>query len=324
MESKGKKYYNAQQQILVNKEDIEELQTLTKTHTSQIDTLEKAIVSGYKYLELELTQKDDNTFTGTLTEEQIATLESGVPIGFYAHLMVKSVDVVQIFLTQYSKEAEETEEGEIITYYKYTGYRDGVNYTALINLSDLSITFSGVVAELDYDELSNKPTINSIEISGSKTFIDYKLNESMEGSDNISVDLNEAGDKVIVKLDEDFVTRVENIEGNIERLKTDKQDALTGESEISVKSINVGGVDLDYDTLDKLNTQVTTNKEDIATEKTNREKAISAEATRVDEKYSVQTSAPESAIEDNGIHIVHLASEPETKYDGYIYLIDEE
>ena len=36
-----------------------------------------------------------------------------------------------------------------------------------------------------------------------------------------------------------------------------------------------------------------------------------------------QTTAPTQAITDGGIHIVYLSSEPETKYDGYIYLIAE-
>lgn len=38
---------------------------------------------------------------------------------------------------------------------------------------------------------------------------------------------------------------------------------------------------------------------------------------------SMQTTAPTSNINDGGIHIVYLESEPETKYSGYIYLIKE-
>lgn len=41
-------------------------------------------------------------------------------------------------------------------------------------------------------------------------------------------------------------------------------------------------------------------------------------------KVSVQTTAPTSAISDGGIHIVVLSAEPTTKYDGYIYFIEEQ
>lgn len=40
-------------------------------------------------------------------------------------------------------------------------------------------------------------------------------------------------------------------------------------------------------------------------------------------KCTFQTTAPTAAATDGGVHIVYLASEPATKYSGYIYLIAE-
>ena len=51
--------------------------------------------------------------------------------------------------------------------------------------------------------------------------------------------------------------------------------------------------------------------------------ALTSDVTAVDSKNTFQTTAPTEAIADGGIHIVYLSSDPETKYDGYIYLIAE-
>ena len=40
-------------------------------------------------------------------------------------------------------------------------------------------------------------------------------------------------------------------------------------------------------------------------------------------KCTYQTTAPTAAITDGGVHVVVLDSEPTTKYDGYIYFIDD-
>ena len=51
--------------------------------------------------------------------------------------------------------------------------------------------------------------------------------------------------------------------------------------------------------------------------------ALTSDVNAVNSKNTFQTTAPTEAITDGGIHIVYLSSEPEAKYDGYIYLIAE-
>ena len=71
--------------------------------------------------------------------------------------------------------------------------------------NDMTADFGSVIERQtgDYEKLANKPLINEVEVIGSKTGADYKLQNKLIAGDNITLEDN------VISAEQDFATYAE-------------------------------------------------------------------------------------------------------------------